>query len=53
MGRGFVRKRSDPLPEEEVLHCAVTEVINKRMSIRVAAVYFGLKNLHWVTMSKR
>ena len=43
MGRGFVRKRSDPLPEEEVLHCAVTEVINKRMSIRVAAVYFGLK----------
>lgn len=42
MVRHYVRMGSDPLPSEDSLQCAVTEVIEKRMSIRVAAQYFGL-----------
>ena len=43
MARSYKRKRADPPPDSEVLRCAVTEVIEKRMSLRVAASYFGLK----------
>ena len=43
MVRNYKRKRDDPPPDGEVLGCAVSEVVEKRMSLRVAASYFGLK----------
>ena len=42
MVRHYVRKGSTPLPSEEMLQLAVTEVKENRMSIRTAANYFQL-----------
>ncbi len=42
MVRHYVRKSSRPPPSKDRLQCAVTEVIEKRMSVRVAAEYFEL-----------
>ena len=42
MVRTYVRKRTSPIPSEELLQCAVREVVEKRMKIREAANYFDL-----------
>ena len=42
MVRNYVRKGSAPFPSEEMLQRAVTEVIEKRMSLRAAAEHFHL-----------
>ena len=43
MVRNYIPKRLVPPLSEDVLLCAVTEVIAKRMTIRVAAEYFSVK----------
>ena len=42
MVRDYVRKGSAPFPSEEMLLRSVTEVIEKRMSLRAAAEHFHL-----------
>ena len=43
MVRDYVRKRSDPVPKNDILRKGVKKVLQKEMSIRHAASFYGLK----------